>query len=132
MSSTKISTPTSHLQFGLARVDITPPVGIYHGFWGPARHDRATGVHWPLTAEVMAFGSVDLASQVIRVQLDLVGLIKDIHEDLRQALSETSGLPVDQIVITYSHSHASGWFAPDRYALPGGELISSLPGRPEK
>jgi hypothetical protein len=123
MASTTILNPTSHVQFGLARVDITPPVGIYHGFWGPACHDRATAVHRSLSAEVMAFGPVGAKAQIIRAQLDLVGLVKDTHEDLRAALSETSGLPLDQIVITYSHSHAAGWFVPDRYAMPGGELI---------
>ena len=123
MSSTTIANPTSHVQFGLARVDITPPVGIYHGFWGPSRHDRATGVHRPLIAEVMAFGPAGSTAQVIRVQLDLVGLIEDIHEDVLKVLSETSGLPVNQIVLTYSHSHSTGWFVPDRHTMPGGEMI---------
>lgn len=123
MPLTKVSSPTSRAQFGLARVDITPPVGIYHGFWGPARHDRATGIHRPLTAEVMAFGPAGESPQLIRVQLDLVGLIKQYHEDIIQALGQTSGLPAGQIFVTYSHSHAAGWFAPDRFDMPGGELI---------
>ena len=38
---------------GFARADITPPVGIYHRMWGAALHDRATGVHRPLTATAL-------------------------------------------------------------------------------
>ena len=55
MSATTVNNPTSHLRFGLARVDITPPVGIYHPLWGAARHHQATGVHRPLYGEVMVF-----------------------------------------------------------------------------
>lgn len=123
MTTTTVASPTSFVQFGLAQTDITPPVGIYHGFWGPARHNRATGIHRPLTGEVMAFGPVEGNPQFIRVQLDLVGLIKEYHDALIRALSQTSGLPESQIVISYSHTHAAGWFAPDRFDLPGGEMI---------
>ena len=123
MSTAQLLSPTSQVEFGLAQIDITPPVGIYHGFWGPARHDRATGVHRPLTAEVMALGPVGSGVQLIRVQLDLIGLISTIHDEIGLVLAEISGLNIAQIVMTYSHSHASGWYVPDRYHLPGGELI---------
>src|SRR4051812_32293050 len=43
MSTTVVEPPTSILNFGHARVDVTPPVGIYHRLWGAARHDQATG-----------------------------------------------------------------------------------------
>lgn len=123
-SSTTVLTPTSRIKFGLARADITPPVGIYHPLWGAARHHRSTGVHRPLTAEVMAFGPVDGSGpQLIRAQLDLPGLVKSQHNALLRALSESSGLPTDQLVISYSHTHAAGWFIPDRFEMPGGDLI---------
>lgn len=129
MSTTTVQTPASQLRFGVARADITPPVGIYHPLWGAARHHRATGVHRPLTGEVMAFGPAQERDgsgvQLVRAQLDLPGLVKPQHYDLLQALSEASGLPLDQIIISYSHTHAAGWFTPDRIALPGGELIEA-------
>jgi hypothetical protein len=124
MSSTQVLSPTSRLRFGLARVDITPPVGIYHPLWGAARHHRSTGVHRPLTAEVMAFGPAgETAPRLIRAQLDSPGLVKSQHEALLKSLSEASGLPEHQIVISYSHTHAAGWFTPDRFKMPGGDLI---------
>ena len=48
-----IEFPQSHCLAGVARGDITPPVGIYHRMWGAASHDRSTGVHRPLTATVL-------------------------------------------------------------------------------
>ena len=44
----------SLVQVGVARGDVTPPVGIYHRMWGAATHDRSTGVHRPLTATVLS------------------------------------------------------------------------------
>ncbi|RPI75666.1 MAG: hypothetical protein EHM42_15245, partial [Planctomycetaceae bacterium] len=46
----EVHAPQSRCQLGVARGDITPPVGIYHRMWGAASHERATGVHRPLTA----------------------------------------------------------------------------------
>ena len=127
MSTTTVQTPTSHLRFGLARADITPPVGIYHPLWGAARHHQATGVHRPLTAEVMVFEPLDGRggpdSRFIRAQLDLPGLVRSQHEALISALSQASGWPADQIITSYSHTHAAGWFVPDRFQFPGGDLI---------
>jgi hypothetical protein len=38
-------------------------------------------------------------------------------------LAEVSGAPEENIVVSYSHSHAAGWYVPDRFTLPGGEFI---------
>ena len=48
-----VETPQSRCRAGLARADITPPVGIYNRMWGAALHDRATGVHRPLLATAL-------------------------------------------------------------------------------
>ena len=33
---------------GVARVDITPPIGISHAGWGAALHEKAEGIDMPL------------------------------------------------------------------------------------
>ena len=48
-----VDTPQTRCQVGVARGDITPPVGIYHRMWGAAVHDKATGVHRPLLATLL-------------------------------------------------------------------------------
>ncbi|MCB0125608.1 MAG: hypothetical protein KDE58_25310, partial [Caldilineaceae bacterium] len=124
MSTTLQPTPTSHLQFGLARADITPPVGIYHPMWGAARHHRATGIHRQLTAEAMAFAPIDgRGPTMLRIQLDHIGMTVPHHQALLAHITAATQIPANQIVTTFSHSHAAGLFAPDRVHLPGGELI---------
>jgi len=118
-----VPAPTSHLRFGLGAADITPPVGIYHRMWGAARHDRAAGVHRPLRGDVLLLAPLDRGPLLVRAHLDLVGLAEAQHDDLRQALAQATGAPLEQVIVTYSHSHSAGFFVPNRIELPGGELI---------
>jgi hypothetical protein len=123
MSTTTQPIPTSRLRFGFARVNITPPVGIYHRMWGAARQDRATGVHRPLLCDVMLLTSLDGASSMMRIQIDLVGIDAARYRSLAQAAGEAAGVPADRVIISFSHTHAAGLMTPDRFDLPGGELI---------
>ena len=124
MGTTYLPSPTSRVQWGYARADITPPVGIYHRLWGAARHDRATGVHRPLLGDIMVMGSISCdGPMLLRAQLDLINLPLQTHNELRGALSEASGVPLEHTVVSYSHTHASGSFSPGRQAMPGGDMI---------
>jgi hypothetical protein len=49
---THLDTPQSICRVGIARCDVTRPVGIYHRMGGAAIRDRAIGVHRPLTANL--------------------------------------------------------------------------------
>ncbi|MGE0378939.1 MAG: hypothetical protein AB7Q45_26355, partial [Planctomycetaceae bacterium] len=55
----RIEFPQTRCLVGVARGDVTPPVGIYHRMWGAAAHDRATGVHRPLTFTVLVLAPED-------------------------------------------------------------------------
>ena len=124
MPTTKVAVPTSRARLGLARVDITPPVGIYHPMWGAARHHRSTGVHKPLWADVIAMGPVnDDAPQGLRAFVDLVQLMQDQHDKALSAMSGAVNLTIENTILSYSHTHASGVFKLDRAHLPGGEMI---------
>jgi hypothetical protein len=123
MSTTTQPIPTSRLRFGHARVNITPPVGIYHRMWGAARQDRATGVHRPLLCDVMMLTSLDGSSSMMRIQIDLVGIDAARYRALAQAAGEAGNVPADRVITSFSHTHAAGLMTPDRFDLPGGELI---------
>lgn len=121
-----VLTPTSLVRFGHARVEITPPVGIYHRMWGAARHHRATGVHRPLFADVLAFAPLEPGEEsvpVLRVYIDLVGLMRRQYAELIASVAAAAGLPEENVVVAFSHSHSAGYFVPNRIPLPGGELI---------
>lgn len=124
MTTTTRKTPTSRLRFGAARTDITPPVGIYHRMWGAASHDRAAGVHRPLFADALALlPASGKGPGLLRLLIDLVGLGQTELDGLTEAAAYGSGLPAENVVITFSHTHSAGMMTPDRLTLPGGDLI---------
>ena len=121
---TSVRQPQSLCEFGFARCDITPPVGIYHRMWGAATHDRATGVHRPLFASAMVFRSADDSeTEHAVIALDHVLLWANEMQTLLDAISSDSGLSPQQISITFSHTHAAGLMGLERTELPGGDLI---------
>src|SRR5262245_62194450 len=101
-SITEINTPQSCCRFALAWADITPPVGIYHRMWGAARHERATGVHRPLTATAMTFRP-GTSRQLAEAELTLIAVDHCLlwareMEDLLGEVSQESDVPAEQIV----------------------------------
>ncbi|HRJ43464.1 MAG TPA: hypothetical protein PL105_16375, partial [Caldilineaceae bacterium] len=124
MTTTTRKTPTSRLRFGTARADITQPVGIYHRMWGAASHDRAAGVHRPLFADAIALlPRTGQGPGLLRLLIDLVGLGKNELDALTETAAVASGLPAQNVVVTFSHTHSAGMMTPDRIPLPGGDLI---------
>ena len=123
-STTVEATPTSHLRLGIARADMTPPVGIYHPMWGAARHHRATGVHRPLFADILIFAPLQGDSAPwVQVQLDMVGMGLQSHQEVCKIVADATGVSPSQVILSYSHTHSGGVFGLDRVKLPGGELI---------
>ena len=72
---------------GVARSNITPPVGIAHGNWSAQIHERAEGVDLPLYCSVIAAAggdevwvspyAPDTANIVTKTSLDLLRLLAD-------------------------------------------------------
>lgn len=130
---THIETPQSRCRFGVARCDITPPVGIYHRMWGAATHERAVGVHRPLTATAAAFQSLDSQatntgdsddSEQVLIALDHCLLWQPELAPLLDAVSRQAEVPRERLLVVFSHTHAAGLIDGDRRHLPGGELIA--------
>jgi hypothetical protein len=98
--------------------------------WGAARQDQATGVHRPLVGDVMVVGPVDgSASPFVRANVDFCGLVVAQQNALIGGLAEGAGVPTERVIVSHSHTHSSGWFAPDRIPLPGGSLIEPFIAR---
>lgn len=122
-----VQAPQSRCLFGVGGCDITPPVGIYHRMWGAATHDRATGVHRPLTASVLCFKALDrhgpAEAEWVLVAVDHCLLWDREMAALLGKLSAASGLAKEQMAVTFSHTHGSGLLGRERDSLPGGDLI---------
>src|SRR5258708_32285127 len=140
-----VETPQSRCRLGVARCDITPPVGIYHRMWGRATHGRAAGVHRPLTATAVVFQAMDASSgaragesnpaalgqpgsrgdsEQILIAVDHCLLWAREMEALLEAVAREAGVARERLLVVFSHTHAAGLMDTDRRDLPGGELIA--------
>ncbi len=122
-----VDTPQGLCLLGVVRCDVTPPAGIYHRLWGAATHEKAAGVHRPLTATALVLQAAELpvgldTEQVI-VAVDHCLLWAHEMDALRSSLSARTGLAREQFSIAFSHTHSAGLMDLGRVQLPGGDLI---------
>jgi hypothetical protein len=107
--------------YGIARADITPPVGIYSRNWGAAKHDVATSVHRPLTLNVLTISND--SSPMVFVEADL-GWWRpmSLFQRFQQRLLEEFGLAADQLIFALTHTHAAAPLMDPDPSLPGSDL----------
>jgi len=122
-----VETPQSICRFGIARTDITPPVGIYHRMWGAASHEVASGVHRPLLATAMFFQQEDTAASQagyhVVIAIDHCLLWPREMAVLLNSVSTATELPEERLSVIFSHTHGAGLMGRERQAMPGGDLI---------
>jgi neutral ceramidase len=112
----------SLFQAGVARSDITPPVGIAHGNWSAQVHERAEGVDLPLSCTVLACS--DGKEEVIVAEWELLFPPSgDWLVEVRRRITELTGVPATHIRLSATHTHAGPnlsqpWFA------GGAEMIA--------
>jgi hypothetical protein len=94
MTAVEQTFSTTHCRFGVARRDVTPPVGIYSRSWGAATHDVAEGVHRPLTATAAVFAPLAGDGPTLALVALDVGWFPYGPDELglRTAIRERSGL----------------------------------------
>src|SRR5690349_23986718 len=106
-SPTAVEAPQARCRVGLARGDITPPIGIYHRMWGAAVHDRAEGVHRPLLATVLWLEPLEASggppSRQLVVAIDHCILEGPEQLKLRQAVADATETPLDEVSICLAH-----------------------------
>lgn len=121
----RLMTPQTRCRAGIARCDITPPVGMYHRMWGAALHDRSTGVHRPLAATLLWLEPLAAEGGRPHVVVSLDHCILDRADSLmmRNAIASAAGLAIEDIELTLSHTHGAGRITRTRSEAPGGDLI---------
>jgi hypothetical protein len=120
-----VQAPQSRCRVGVARCDITPPVGIYHRMWGAALHDRSTAVHRPLLATLLWLERLSGAgeSPQLLIAVDHCIFEREEIERIQQAVSDAVAVPPGQVHVSLSHTHGAGLMSRSRGHLPGGEMI---------
>ena len=94
------------LQAGVARVVITPPIGIH--LTGFAGRLPSTGVHDDLTATALVLAAPDAPDdeRVAIVALDVLGMYGDqIASAIKAQIERVTGLSGDCVLLCCSHTH---------------------------
>lgn len=113
-----------HASIGVARRDITPPVGIYSRSWGAAEHDCASGVHRPLTVTALSIESKSARRTV--VTLDLMSWRDTADEGLvRDRVRERCRLAETDVLVHLVHTHSGPSTCRADRDKPGGQLIEN-------
>lgn len=119
----RIRIPRTRARIGIARRDITPPVGIRAKNWGPADWERSEGAHRPFELTALALISSDDRPRVL-LAVDGTWWRRVADEQaVRGAILAGLGLEPDQLMLSLSHTHAGAVLCAADAHLPGGELI---------
>ena len=114
-------------RIGVARADITPPVGIYCRNWGAAAHDTARGIHRPLSLTALALSAGDGAAPLVLVDADLGWWASAAHErEFRRGIIDALGLPAERFLFAVTHTHAAPPLARPEPHWPGGDLLTAF------
>lgn len=113
--------PHTDAAIGVARRDITPPIGIRAKNWGPADWERSEGAHRPLTLTALAVGG---AEPLLLIAVDGTWWRRvDDEWSVRSRVLDALGLRDEQLLIALSHTHAGPVLCSADADLDGGELI---------
>lgn len=113
-----------HGIIGIARKDITPPVGIFARNWGAATHDVAAGVHMPLTFTCITFQTAAATAPLVLISADL-GWWKSAADErnLRHGILTALSLPEERLMFCLTHTHAGPSTFSEDAGKPGGHFI---------
>lgn len=91
----------NNLKAGFARVNINPPMGIFvSGYFIPRYAD---GILDDLEANALAISLGDTTQLLINV--DNAGIVQEISTAYRKLVSEATSVPMDNIIISCTHTH---------------------------
>jgi len=96
---------------GVARVDITPPVGIPHMNWGAQTHVEAAGVD-PVGMCATALVLSDGRQRFALVDIDTLSV--GGLDDVRRRAAQATGIPLEHIRLAASHTHSGPALSPGK------------------
>ncbi len=117
------------LTAGVARVAITPPVGI--ALTGFAGRPPSNGIHDDLLATALVLaertpGGDDPASRVALVTLDLLGMYgEEIAASIKSQVESVTGIPAARVFLACSHTHYGPVVSADQ-DMEGGATAQAL------
>lgn len=91
------------LKAGFSRVDVTPPLGTYMSGYFYER--KAEGIDDPIYLNAIALGNDD--NKVVIIGADILSVGLTYADEIRELISEKTGLCKDNIMICALHQHTS-------------------------
>ena len=101
---------------GWAEVETTPPLGLPMGGRGP-RFTPGAHILDPLYAQATVLED-SRGKRTLWISVDLIGLAPVIAEPLRYDLSALTGIPMEAVVLNFSHTHSGPMGGFEGYATP--------------
>ncbi|MEM2110611.1 MAG: neutral/alkaline non-lysosomal ceramidase N-terminal domain-containing protein [Candidatus Bathyarchaeia archaeon] len=89
---------------GVAKVDITPPIGLELSGYGYYRNRKSTGISDALYSKAIVLS--DGTTRVAIVSNDLIGLPKEVTKKVREEVSKETGIPKENILLACTHTHS--------------------------
>lgn len=113
-----------HGRIGIAREDITPPIGIYSRNWGAAKHDTADSIHRPLTLTALTIASPTGDAPLVLIDAEL-GWWRplDLFSRFQQRVLAELSLDSSHFIFALSHTHAAAPLMEPDLSLSGSELL---------
>ncbi|MCH2130139.1 MAG: neutral/alkaline non-lysosomal ceramidase N-terminal domain-containing protein [Pirellulaceae bacterium] len=114
------------LTAGVARVDITPPIGFR--MQGQMRRvEGAEGIHSPLLATALVIA--DESTKIVILDCDLIGFDLPLAERIREAIGNRIGASASNVLLGCTHTHNGPSTA--RGFLAGPHDVAARPGEVE-
>ena len=114
------------LTAGVARIDITPPIGFrMQGIM--RRVEPSTGIHMPLAATALVLA--DDNHKIAVIDCDLVGLDMPLAAEIRQNVADRLGTESSHVTVACTHTHNGP--ATVRTSLGGPHDLAPRPGEIE-
>jgi len=112
------------LSAGVARADMTPPVGIAHASWGAQTHERAAGVDLPLVVTALAISDGERTTVTIDLEVVILWSEDDVAA-IREATAELTGIPEKHVRVSYTHTHSGPCVNRENWFEEGGEMVDA-------
>jgi len=116
--------PSFHGYIGIAREEITPPIGIYARNWAASDHDIADEVHRPLTATALTLQATKASEPLVLISLDL-GWWRRKEDEwfIRGHLIEQLNVDPARVIIALTHTHSGPSISLGDSDKPGGNMV---------
>lgn len=120
-------------RIGLARIDVTPPAGVYCRNWAAALHDVARGIHRPLWLTAVACVDAAGGRPLVLLDADLGWWASAAHErTVRGRLLARLGLPAERLLFALTHTHSAPPLSVPEPHWPGRDLLTAFLARIEQ